>query len=254
MANENLIGRFGIPGLEPVPGTNDATLDSVVLAAGSYEKGHALAQVAGTGTAVDQVYTFAATSPASGTFRLTVAGANGLEVTSALAYDAVAATVEAALEALPSVGTDNVAVTGGPLGSTLTVTFGGDLAGRPITMTAISSVANAGSDLLAITTTATAAGKPAAGYYAAYDDAVSAVNVAKKLLKYPCDVNTQGMVSTGPAEAGFTDSTAPAYTTGTFQTKNTYGLDANGITDLGKLLSGTSGTLTADGTVIRIGV
>lgn len=254
MSNENLIGRFGIPGLEPAPGTNDATLDSVVLAAGSYVRGVALAQVAGTGSDVNQAYTFAASSPASGSFRLTVVGANGLETTASIAWNANAATVEAALEALPSVGTDNVTVTGGPLGSTLTVTFGGELAARPITMTAISSIANAGSDLLAITATETAAGKPAGGHFAAYDDNVSAVNVARKLLKYPCKVDTFGKVSIGPAEAGFTDFTAPAYTTGTFQTKNTSGLDANGVADLGKLLSGTTSTLTADGTVIRIGV
>jgi len=252
MANENVKEYFKLDSLEPMPGHEaESTVSAVVLAPGSYAKGQVLAAVAGTGTAVDQVYTFAATSPASGTFRIVYSGVTD-EITSALAYNANAATVQAALEALPSIGSGNVTVTGGPLGSTLTVTFGGDLAGKPITLTAISSVANGSSDLLSITVTATAAGKPAGGYFGKYVDGT--LEPAIGLLKYPCYVNAKGEISVGPSEAGYTKISVPAYFTGVFQTKNITGLDANGVADLGKLLSGTTGTLTANNTVIRIGV
>jgi hypothetical protein len=49
--------------------------------------------------------------PTGGTFTLTYNG----QTTSAIAYDANAATVQAALAALSNIGVGNVAVTGGPL-------------------------------------------------------------------------------------------------------------------------------------------
>lgn len=61
-------------------------------------------------------------TPTGGTFRLTYDG----QSTSALAYNASAATVDAALEALSTIGTGNVAVTGSA-GGPYTVTFGGTL-------------------------------------------------------------------------------------------------------------------------------
>lgn len=62
-------------------------------------------------------------SPGGGTFTLTFGG----QVTSAIAYDATAATVEAALEALSTIGQGNVKVTGSA-GGPYTVTFIQDLA------------------------------------------------------------------------------------------------------------------------------
>lgn len=61
-------------------------------------------------------------SPTGGTFTLSF----GSETTSALAYDADAATVQAALEALNNIGSGNVTVTG--TNPAFTMTFGGDLA------------------------------------------------------------------------------------------------------------------------------
>ncbi len=252
MANENVKEYFKLDSLEPMAGyEGESRLDAVVLAPGNYAKGQVLGQVAGTGTAVDQAYTFAATSPTAGTWRIVYSGVTD-EITASLAYNANAAAVQAALEALPSIGTGNVTVTGGPLGSTLTVTFGADLAGKPIVLTAISSVTNVTPTLLVITVTETGAGKPAGGYWAKYDD--SAIGVAKGLLKYPCYVNALGKISVGPSEAGYTKFAVPAYFTGVFQTKNMTGIDANAVADLGKLLSGTTGTLTANNTILRIGV
>jgi hypothetical protein len=76
-----------------------------------------------------QVVTVSATG---GTFTLALGGAT----TTPVAFDAGATALQAALEALPSVGTGNVAVTGGPgdAGGTkpYQVTFRGDLAGTHV--------------------------------------------------------------------------------------------------------------------------
>lgn len=78
-------------------------------------------------------------SPTGGTFTLTYAG----QTTSGIAYNASAATVRSALEALSTVGYGNVDVTGsGPY----TVTFRGDLAGTNVAqMTASGSGLTGGS-------------------------------------------------------------------------------------------------------------
>lgn len=90
----------------------DVTLSVVTLTEGN----------AGT----DEVQTFTLYgTPTGGTFTLTYDG----QTTGAIAYNASAATVDTALEALSNIGAGDVAVTGGPLpGSALTITFGGALA------------------------------------------------------------------------------------------------------------------------------
>jgi hypothetical protein len=57
---------------------------------------------------------------------------DGTYSTAPIPWNADAGTVQAALEALPSIGANNVEVTGGPLGtSALTITFVGDLTNTP---------------------------------------------------------------------------------------------------------------------------
>lgn len=90
----------------------------------------------GASGGVNEVQTITTTgTPAGGDFTLTFAGAT----TEAIAYNAAAATVELALEALGTVGSGNATCSGGPLPSGVVVTFTGDLAGvnvPPITGTA----------------------------------------------------------------------------------------------------------------------
>ena len=75
-------------------------------------------------------------SPTGGTFTLTRAG----QTTSAIAYNATAATVQTALSALSTIGAGNVAVTGSA-GGPFTVTFQGALGGQTIAaMTASASL------------------------------------------------------------------------------------------------------------------
>lgn len=69
-------------------------------------------------------------TPTGGAFKLTYKG----QTTADIAYNAAAAAVDAALEALSTIGVGNVAVTGGPgPGTPYVVTFGGALAGQNVT-------------------------------------------------------------------------------------------------------------------------
>jgi hypothetical protein len=77
------------------------------------------------GTAEIQVLTGGGTI-SGGTYTITFNGAT----TTAIAFNAPAATVQAALEALATIGTGNVVVTGGPVSTTpLTLTFQGQRSG-----------------------------------------------------------------------------------------------------------------------------
>ena len=81
-------------------------------------------------TATNAVQTLSISgTPTGGTFRLTY---NGF-TTANIAFNASAATVQAALEALASVGTGNVVCSGGALpGTAVVVTFQNSLAGQPV--------------------------------------------------------------------------------------------------------------------------
>jgi hypothetical protein len=96
-----------------------------------------------TATASD-VQTITVTgTPAGGTFTLTLNSAT----TSAIAYNAAASAVQTALEALSTVGTGNVVVTGGPgPGTAWIATFGGALSSQNVTlMTASGALLTGGS-------------------------------------------------------------------------------------------------------------
>lgn len=66
---------------------------------------------------------YAAPAPIAGSFTLS----NGTHTTAALAFDAVAADIQAALEALASIGAGNITVAGSDIVSGFTVTFAGTL-------------------------------------------------------------------------------------------------------------------------------
>lgn len=100
------------------------------------------------GTAEVQTVTITGT-PTGGTFTLTYAG----QTTAAIAYNANAAAVQAALEALSNLDTGDVAVGGGPgPGTPWTVTFSLAL-GNPAQMTATGSFTGGTAPAVAVTTT-----------------------------------------------------------------------------------------------------
>jgi hypothetical protein len=95
-------------------------------------------------------------TPTGGTFTLTLNG----ETTAAIAYNATAAAVESALEALPSLDAASVTVTGGPgPGTAYVVTFGGSYAGANVAqMTTSGSFTGGTSPAVAVTTTTAGGG------------------------------------------------------------------------------------------------
>jgi len=101
---------------------------------------------------VNEVQTVTITgTPTGGSFRLTWNG----QQTAVIAYNATAATVQAALEALSNVGVGNVSVTGGPgPGTPYVVTFVGQFASENVAqMTASHTFTGGTTPAIAVTTT-----------------------------------------------------------------------------------------------------
>lgn len=104
--------------------------------------------VRGTGNEIETVTITG--GPTSGTFTLTFAG----QTTSGIAWNASAATVQAALEALSNVAPGDVVVTGGPMpGLGVSVAFGGVYSGVNVTqMTGSAAGLAGGTPVLTIAT------------------------------------------------------------------------------------------------------
>jgi hypothetical protein len=150
--------------------TRTITLDTSAFTEGTHypdgyvKSGTVLARITGTGLygpyagRTSEVQTVTITGgPTGGTFTLTFDGAT----TAAIAYNASAAAVQSALEALPSINAGDVTVTGtGPY----TVTFGGDLAGTDVAaMTASGANLTGGTSPDVTITTATGGGSTGTG-------------------------------------------------------------------------------------------
>lgn len=91
-----------------------------------------------------------------GTFTLTFGG----QTTIAIAFNASAADVQSALEALSTIGADNVEVTGGPgPGSSWSVTFRGELAALPMSLLTGDGSSLTGGATTDVTVTETTAGE-----------------------------------------------------------------------------------------------
>lgn len=121
----------------------------------SIVKENYLPNYAALAAAVDEVQTITTTgSPTGGTFTVTEEG----QTTTAIAYNATAATVQTALQALSTIGAGNVTVTGSA-GGPYTVTFTGVLAGIGVTlMTSSGAALTGGTSPATATTRATAGG------------------------------------------------------------------------------------------------
>jgi hypothetical protein len=88
----------------------------------------------------------------------------------------------------------------------------------------------------------------ASGLWSAYNNAnVDGTEVAKRILQYTVTVDASGNHSFGPNQWGTAAKSVPAFYKGTFKTSELTGLDAAGVADLGRLISGTvaDGVLTA---------
>lgn len=238
-------------GLQPSRHPEEAKTDAVRLAPGSYAQGTVLGKVTSQ-TAVNDVQTVTFTgTPTGGTYRLSI---NGL-VTGPITYSTTNGThqtnVQAALDAILGAGNATAVVTSS--GTVVTITFGGAMAGIEQPLIVFYQNSLTGGTAPTATVAHTTLGVTAGGHYAPYDDAASdGRNIAKAILKYACVVDMQGRVTGGGGEWSSTSLTAVAYTTGTFYTNQLVGLDANGANDLGRMIVGTTATLSTAGHELRL--
>lgn len=183
----------------------------------------------------------------AGTF--TISGVNPLTgaafTTAAIAYNAANSAVKSAVEtAAGLVGpAPTITMSGGTLPGTDTImTFGGNWASLPVQLMTISSAGLTGGTLSIAHTTI---GRTA-NTFAAYNDANSdGTQTAKAILPYACVTDSMGNISIGAqsgggATWGETYRSISVYFGGSFDTSKLVGLDANGVTDLGRLSSGTT--------------
>lgn len=149
-------------------------------------------------------------TPTGGTFTLTFGG----YTTAAIAYNASAANVVTALEALPNIDSGDVSGSGGALpGSAVDITFGGRYAGINVpAMTASGAGLTGGtSPAVAISTQTAGGGAAGSGQTGLTDlfalrfglDGVHAASVSGKIVQtWLPDFSTAGAVKTGEAELG----------------------------------------------------
>lgn len=237
-ASRTYAGEGLIPSRDP----NDARLESAKLAPGRYAKGQAVGLYA-TGAAQNEIQTATVGgSPTGGTFRLALDG----KPTAALAYNASAAVVQAALEALPNVGAGNVGVA--LSGSVYTVTFQGELANQDIPLLTLFSNNLTGGSSPTVTPATTQVGRAAGAYWGPYDDSASnGLQTCRGFVRYPTEVGLNGVHAVNssiwgePAEG---KRSAPVYVAGTFECSKLVNLDANAVADVGRLVNGTAYTDT----------
>lgn len=203
--------------------TETITLDTSAFTAGTHypdgfvKSGTVLAKLAnglyGPYNATDEVQTVTITgSPTGGTFTLTFDG----QTTAGIAYNAAAAAVQSALEALSNIGVGDVSVAGGPgPGTAWTVTFTGQYAGTDVAvMTTSGAGLTGGSSPASAVTTSTAGG----------GEAAAGVGTAAGFL-----FNTTEMRASGP------DVGAPLLWRGVIKVTNlppNHGLDAGARADM----------------------
>lgn len=225
-------------GLVPSRDPNDARIEAGRLVPGKYSKGQAVGLYA-TGAAQNEIQTATVNgSPTGGTFRLAL----GSKVTAALAYNASAAVVQAALEALDNIGAGNVGVALAT--NVYTITFQGALANQDIPLLSLYANNLTGGSSPTVALATTQIGRAAGAQWGGYDDALSnGLQVCRGFLKYPVEVANNGTHSVNSSifgecvQDGY--QSAPIYVAGTFDCSKLTGLDANGVADVGRLINGT---------------
>jgi hypothetical protein len=224
--------------------------DAKRFAPGTYPAGTVVGQNA-TLTAANDVQTITITgTPTGGTFRLQ--DPTSALVTAAIAYNAAAAAVQTALEAL--YGTGNVAVTGGPgPGTPWVATFQNAAGGMPQAAMTVYASALTGGASPAVAVAHTTTGRIVGGTWAAYNDANSdGTQVAKGVLEYALTVDNNGFHKAGGGEFGSRQLSAPVVIKGYVRTADLTGLDAAAIADLGRIVMGDAANLTNTGTILKI--
>jgi len=187
---------------------------------------------------VNDVQTMTLTgTPTGGTFTITVTPYGNPLTTAALAYNATAAQIQAALVAI--LGTGNVTVTGttGP-GTAQTITFVGALKAMTIPPMTVSVAALTGGTP-AYTMVHTTPGVSPNGYIVYAGTAL----VGLGFLEYDIVTDAAGNVFLGSQASmphGESQTYAPVYISGDFDTRDLTGFDATALAAMfGNLLNGT---------------
>ncbi|MET7395612.1 hypothetical protein ABZS66_19190 [Dactylosporangium sp. NPDC005572] len=152
-------GEFPV---DVAPITLDADAFLAVFTDGYVPSGVVIAKVTATGRyapyggSSEEVQTVTITgTPTGGTYTLTFNG----QTTAAIPYNATAAQVKTALEALSTIGAGNVTTAGGPHpGTAVTVTFVGTLANTNVAQMTANSAGLTGGSTPTVTVTTTTAG------------------------------------------------------------------------------------------------
>ncbi|MDE2097711.1 MAG: hypothetical protein KGL39_10720 [Patescibacteria group bacterium] len=244
------INTFSIVGLQPYVNPGQARRLSVALDNSlTLVKGTILGEKLGT-NAIQKVVISG--SPTGGTFTLTF----GAQTTAGIAFGATKEQVQAAFEALSSVGNGNAKVTGGWVGTgaVFFVEYTGTL-GQAVQSTLTCSIASMTGGTPAQATSSTqsgAAGSP--GVFKAYNEAnTDGSQFPRCILQYDCATDGSGNITLGGASGGGdwgeTYKTAPAFFSGTFLTADLTGYDDSCARQPGWRL--VSGTPTSG--VVRVG-
>jgi hypothetical protein len=205
---------------------------------------------AGTGTANEVQVVYASGTVSGGTFTITYSG----QTTSAIAYNATTAVVQAALEALSNLAPGDVVVTG-TAGTRYILTFGGTLLATDVSAVTIGngSITGGGSYLVA-TATAGEAGSNGT-YKAVLSSSTDGSQTAKAILEFASATDSSGNITLGAASGGGdkqqTVTNVPAFVSGTFkcedllQTAGAGQLTEAAAASLGRIVQGsvTSGLI-----------
>lgn len=197
------------------PGLPHPTISIKLPASKTFSAGQVLAELIGN----NEVQTLTENvNITAGTFTITFGG----QTTAPIAHDATAATVQAALEALSTIGTGNIAVTGGPIGTTpLTLTFQNALGNTNVAQVTVDVTSLTGTITVA-TATAGSAGTP--GTYDSVDlTLTNGRQLPKALLEWDVETDSNGKVIMENDRR--TDATS-AYVGGAFNTADLTGLTA----------------------------
>lgn len=176
-----------------------------------------------------------------GTWTITFGG----QTTSALAYNANAAAIQAALELLSTVGTGNVSVTGGPISSgSVTLTFQNALGNTNVAQVTVGtgSLTGTAPTLTPSTTTAGSAGTQ--GTFDVVDlTATSGQQLPKALLEWDVETDANGKVK---MENGRVVEATSAYVGGAFNTADLTGVTAAVLAARpgSRIIQGTMATAT----------
>lgn len=199
--------------------------------------------VLGEVTGVNELQRITLTSATGGTFKLTYAG----QQTGAIAYNASAATIKTALEALSNIAVDDIIVTGGPANTTpVVVEFIATLGGAAQSPMLIDISSLTGSGVSGVVDTLRDGAAGTSGLFKAYASGnTDGSQVAKAILPY--DVVTDGLgriaivgSSLLSGEHGEKSNSIEVWYRGSFYTAELVGLDATAIAALGRLVWGTS--------------